>query len=61
MHHAVEKTGCTNKYRGIVVGSVQTVAAIANDENLQVRVRKAHPPEGRSARHPSAHRGAKTG
>ena len=37
-------TGCTYKYRGIVVGSVQTVAAIANGENLQVRVRKAHPP-----------------
>ena len=54
-------TGCTYKSRGIVVGSVQTVAAIANDESLQVRVRKAHPPEGRSSRHPSAHRGAKTG
>ena len=34
------------KSRGIVVGSVQTVAAIANDESLQVRVRKSHPPEG---------------
>ena len=54
-------TGCTYKSRGIVVGSVQTVAAIANDESLQVRVRKAHPPEGRSSRHPLAHRGAKTG
>ena len=54
-------TGCTYKSRGIVVGSVQTVAAIPNDESLQVRVRKAHPPEGRSSRHPSAHRGAKTG
>ena len=47
--------------RGMVVGSVQTVAAIANDESLQVRVRKAHPAEGRSSRHPLAHRGAKTG
>ena len=37
-------TGCTYKSRGIVVSSVQTVAAIANDESLQVRVRKAHPP-----------------
>ena len=44
-------TGCTYKSRGMVVGSVQTVAAIANDESLQVRVRKAHPPEGRSSRH----------
>ena len=38
-------TGCTDKSRGIVVGSVQAVAAIANDESLQVRVRKAHPPK----------------
>ena len=37
------------------------MAAIAIDESLQVRVRKAHPPEGRSSRHPSAHKGAKTG
>ena len=37
-------TGCTYKSGGIVVGSVQTVAAIANDESLQVRVQKAHPP-----------------
>ena len=66
--HAVENsflvahaTGCTYKSRGIVVGSVQTVAAIANDESLQVRVRKSYPPEGRSSRHPSAHKGAKTG
>ena len=59
--HAVENTflvaqpatGCTDKSRATVVGSVQTVAAIANDESLQVRVRKAHPPEGRSSRHPS--------
>ena len=36
-------TGCAYKSRGILVGSVQTVAAIANDECLQVRVRKAHP------------------
>ena len=35
-------TGCTHKSRGIIVGSVQAVAAIANDESLQVRVRKAH-------------------
>ena len=56
-----KRTGCTYKSRGIVVGSVQTVAAIANDESLQVWVRKSHPPEGRSSRHPSAHKGAKTG
>ena len=54
-------TGCTYKSRGIVVGRVQAVAAIANDESLQVRVRKAHPPEGRSSLHPSAHKGARTG
>ena len=54
-------TGCTYKSRGVVVGSVQTVAAIAYDESLQVRVRKSHPPEGRSSWHPSAHKGAKTG
>ena len=39
-------TGCTYKSRGILVGGAQTVAAIANDESLQVRVRKAHPPKG---------------
>ena len=33
------------------------MAAIANDESLQVRVRKSHPPEGRSSRHPSAKTG----
>ena len=54
-------TGCTYKSRGMLAGSVQTMAAIANDESLQVRVRKAHPPEGRSAQHPSAPGGAKTG
>ena len=54
-------TGCTYKSRGILVGGAQTVAAIANDESLQVRVRKAHPPEGRSSLHPSAHKGARTG
>ena len=54
-------TGCTYKSRGMLVGGVQTVVAIANDESLQVRVRKAHPPEGRSSQHPSAPRGAKTG
>ena len=54
-------TDCTYKSRGILVGGVQTVAAIANDESLQVRVRKAHPPEGRSSQHPSAPGGAKTG
>ena len=42
-------------------GSVQAVAAIANDESLLVRVRKAFPPEGRPSLHPSAHKGAKTG
>ena len=39
----------------------QSVAAIANDESLQVRVRKSHPPGGRSSRHPSTHKGVKTG
>ena len=58
---STHSTGCTYKSRGILVGSVQTVAAIANDESLQVRARKAHPPEGRSSQHPSAPRGAKTG
>ena len=53
-------TDCTYKSRGILVGGVQTVAAIANDESLQVRVRKAHPPEGRSSQHPSAPGRAKT-
>ena len=53
-------TDCTYKSRGIIVG-VQTMAAIANDESLQLRVRKAHLPEGRSSWHPLAHRGAKTG
>ena len=64
MLHAVEKnlscstthsTGCTYKSRGILVGGAQTVAAIANDESLQVRVRKAHPPKGghlSTLRHP---------
>ena len=36
-------TGCTYKSRGTVVGGVQTLAAIANEESLQVRVRKSHP------------------
>ena len=54
-------TDCTYKSRGILVGDVQTVAAIANDESLQVRVRKVHPPEGRSSQHPSAPGGAKKG
>ena len=30
----------------MVGGSIQTVAAIANDESLQVRLRKAHPLRG---------------
>ena len=54
-------TGCTDKSRGMSPGGDQTVAAIANDESLQVRVRKGTPPEGRSTQHPSAHKGAKTG
>ena len=37
-------TGCTYKSRGMGPGGDQTVAAIANDESLQVRVRKSHPP-----------------
>ena len=54
-------TDCTYKSRGILVGDVQIVAAIANDESLQVRVRKVHPPEGRSSQHPLAPGGAKMG
>ena len=54
-------TDCTYKSRGMLPGGNQTVAAKANDESLQVRVRKSHPPEGRSTQHPSAHKGAKTG
>ena len=69
MLHAVEKTflvaqpatGCTDKSRGMLPGGDQTVAAIANDESLQERMRRAHLPEGRSTPHPSAHKGAKTG
>ena len=53
MLHAVEKnlscstthaTGCTYKSRGMLPGGDQTVAAIANDESLQVRARKGTPP-----------------
>ena len=41
-------------------GGDQSVAAIANDESLQVRVRKGTPPrEGRSTQHPLALKGAK--
>ena len=54
-------TGCTYKSRGMLPGGDQIMAAIANHESLQVRVRKSHPPEGRSTQHPSAHKGAKTG
>ena len=43
-----------------MVGGVQAVAAKANNESLQVRVRKAHPPKG-SSQHPSAHKGCQTG
>ena len=43
--HAI---GCTCKSRGMLPGGDQTVATIANDERLQVRVRKGTPPEGRS-------------
>ena len=54
MLHAVEKTflvsathatGCTCKSRGMLPGGDQTVAATANDESLQVRVRESHPPK----------------
>ena len=54
-------TDCTYKSRGILVGDVPIVAAIANDESLHVRVRKVHPPEGRSSQHPLAPGGAKKG
>ena len=37
-------TGCTYKSRGMLPGGDQTVAVIANDESLQVRVRKGTPP-----------------
>ena len=37
-------TGCTYKSRGMLTGGDQTVAAIANDESLQVRMRKGTPP-----------------
>ena len=53
-------TDCTYKSRGILVGVVEE-AVIANDESLQIRVRQAYPPEGRSTQHPSAPEGAKTG
>ena len=36
--------GCTYKSRGMFPGGDQLVAAIANDESLQVRVRKGTPP-----------------
>ena len=52
-------TGCTCKSRGMLPGGDRTVAAIANDESLQVRVRKGTPPEGRSTQHPSAPKGAR--
>ena len=37
-------TGCTDKSRGMSPVGDQTVAAVANDESLQVRVRKGTPP-----------------
>ena len=37
-------TGCTDKSRGMSPGGDQTVAAIANDESLEVRVRNGTPP-----------------
>ena len=37
-------TDCTYKSRGMLPGSDQTEAAIANDESLQVRVRRGSPP-----------------
>ena len=53
MQHAVEKTflvttrttGCTYKSSGMLPSGDQSVAAIANDESLQVRVRKGTPPQ----------------
>ena len=53
-------TDCTYKSGGMLPAGDQTVAVIANDESLQVRVRKSHPPEGRSTQHPLAHKGAET-
>ena len=52
-------TGCTYKSRGMLPVGDHTVAAIANDESLQVRVRKAFPPEGRSTQHSLALKGGK--
>ena len=40
-------------------GGDQSVAAIANDESLQVRVRKGTPPRREVNQHPSAPKGAK--
>ena len=37
-------TGCTYKSSGMLPSGDQSVAAIANDESLQVRVRKGTPP-----------------
>ena len=53
-------TDCTYKSRGTLIG-VGEEAVIPNDESLQIRVRQAHPPEGRPTQHPSAPEGAKTG
>ena len=51
-------TGCTYKSSGMLPSGDQSVAAIAIDESLQVMVREG-PPEGRSAQHPLALKGAK--
>ena len=70
MLHAVEKnlscstthaTGCTDKSRGMSPVGDQTVAAIANDESLQVRVRKGTPPRREVNSAPFGTQGAKTG
>ena len=52
-------TGCTYKSSGMLPSGDQSVAAIAIDKSLQVMVRKGTPPEGRSAQHPLALKGAK--
>ena len=62
MQHAVEKTFLVAQpvqlvalaSRGMLPSGDQSVAATANDESLQVRVRKGTPPEGRSSQHPLA-------
>ena len=63
MLHAVEKTTLValTSLEACRQAAVKWWRPWQNDESLQVRVRKAHPPEGRATQHPSAHKGDKTG